>query len=516
MFSTKLGQALLLAISIKGCSASLINTPTIPGVTFTDVQAVEHQNYSLLAENTNPEQFYDTTISFCNITLWYTHQGWNDNIAVTVWIPLTGWDGRMRGVGGSGFSVIANLNRLAPGVGNSSATVATNGGHGHNTSSADTWGLDNSSRVNFMYAQTFFAVAEAEAAVIGKSVITDMFGASPRYSYFDGCSTGGRQALMLAQQYPDLYDGILSGSPAINWASFVPGMYYPQFVMNQLQHYPYPCILDAINNASIIACDILDGAVDGIISNPYQCNYSASAAVGRTVYCKDTGKMETITESDAEVADKIWEGPKSSISNSQLWYPMSRGTSFSNIANVTNNGTAWTGAPFLIAVDWINRFVFQNANYPIAEMPASGFEDAYDLSVKAWRHVSSTDNPDLSGFQAAGGKLIHWHGLADQQIFEEGSRDYYNKCMAHDPLLREYYRFFEAPGAAHCGVSGLIPTDAMSYLIQWVEDGVAPDELPASTPDGAMKRRLCEYPKVAAYRGGNVTLESSFHCQESF
>ncbi|BCS02748.1 uncharacterized protein AKAW2_61012A [Aspergillus luchuensis] len=180
------------------------------------VAAERLENYSLIAEVAKPERHYDVTLNFCNVTTNYGHEGWKDNVQVTVWLPLEGWNGRLSGIGGSGLSSLWTYNRFTPAVTRGYAAVGTDAGH---------------------------------AAVIAKNVITDLYGQGPRSSYWDGCSTGGRQGLTLAQQYPTAYDGILAGAPAINRATFVPAMYYPKFVMDHMSHPLSQCTFDAIRNA---------------------------------------------------------------------------------------------------------------------------------------------------------------------------------------------------------------------------------------------------------------------------
>ncbi|KAH8879043.1 putative feruloyl esterase [Thozetella sp. PMI_491] len=506
----------VVSTTIKGCSLGLITRPILPGIVFTSINAAPVYNYSTAATTVNPFSEYETYISFCNVTLQYSHRGWNDNITVSVWLPLEGWNGRMIGIGGSGWSALSAFSSMAPPIGNGSIAVGTDGGHSLETPGSEAWFLDADSRVNYMYTQTFFAVAEAEANIIGKKITTDLFDQPPLYSYFDGCSTGGRQGMMLAQRYAGFYDGILAGAPAINWASFVTGEYHPQFVMNSLGHYPDPCVFSAIQEASIAACDGLDGVVDGIISRPYDCHFNASTMIGESTYCNDTGTNLTITGPDAEVANLIWDGPKNSVTGERLWFGMARGTSFSGLASTIKNGTSFTGEPFPISSEFITQFLFQDADYPITSAPSTLMEDSFAHALKAWHHVMSTDLPVLRDFKHSGGKIIHWHGTADQLIHMAGSIDYYNRSLSYDPNLHDFYRFFEAPGSSHCGFTGITPRNPLVQLIDWVENSVAPDLIPGISADGTMERPLCPYPRVAVYQGGNANSSSSWECENSY
>ncbi|KAF4969187.1 hypothetical protein FSARC_3563 [Fusarium sarcochroum] len=113
-------------------------------------------------------------------------------------------------------------------------------------------------------------------------------------------------------------------------------------------------------------------------------------------------------------------------------------------------------------------------------------------------------------FRESGGKLLHWHGLQDQEIFVQGSENYYHRAEARHKHIRDFYRYLEAPGVAHCGGDGLLPNGPLAALVDWVEGGIAPDHLPAATGDGKQKRNLCPYPLVPSYTGGDYIKSSSY------
>ncbi|EFY93649.1 feruloyl esterase, putative [Metarhizium acridum CQMa 102] len=504
----------ILAISLSKCSSQDISLPDLPGVTKLSVTAERLENFHIVAEDANPERQYDVSLNFCNVTINYAHQGWRDNVQVTVWLPLKGWNGRLSGIGGAGLSSLWTDNRFAPAVSRGYAAVGTDAGHARNPIDATSWALDAAGNVNFFLVQNFFALSQNEAAIIAKKVIADLYGQGPRYSYWDGCSTGGRQGLMLAQRYPAAYDGILAGAPAINWATFVPGMYYPKFVMDQEGHQLSQCAFDAIRNATVKACDGLDGVEDGIISALDQCDFDPRSLVGKKFDCN--GEAIKIAAKDAAIVQKFWDGPKQR-DGSFMWYGMSKGVELKGLGGAPCTLAECAGVPFQIASDWIKLFVLQDPNLDLSTLSPEGYEAAVNLSVNAYRSVASNDNPDLTEFRQAGGKLLHWHGTDDQQIYAKGSENYYNKVEARHASVRDFYRFFFAPGVAHCGYGhGLLPEDPFSALIDWVEDGKAPDTLSAATADGSYRRNLCPYPQVPAYRGGDPAKASSFHCQDSY
>ncbi|GAA86614.1 hypothetical protein RIB2604_03300490 [Aspergillus luchuensis] len=227
-----LASPIFATLPLLKCSSEDISLPRMPGVTMLSVAAERLENYSLIAEVAKPERHYDVTLNFCNVTTNYGHEGWKDNVQVTVWLPLEGWNGRLSGIGGSGLSSLWTYNRFTPAVTRGYAAVGTDAGHVRNPLDATSWVLDTAGNVNFFFLQNFLPSPKG-----------------PRSSYWDGCSTGGRQGLTLAQQYPTAYDGILAGAPAINRATFVPAMYYPKFVMDHMSHPLSQCTFDAIRNA---------------------------------------------------------------------------------------------------------------------------------------------------------------------------------------------------------------------------------------------------------------------------
>lgn len=172
------------------------------------------------------------TVEVCQLTVNYTHPGWGDQITTWVSLPVDNWNGRFVGMGGSGW-ITGALSRLGQAVFGGYAAVSTNGGHDE-AATVKSWGLSSEGNINWANLQDFSSVALDDAASLGKAATKMFYGKSPEFSYWNGCSTGGRQGLMMAQRYPTQYDGILAGSPAINWDKFIPAEFWPQMLMNAL------------------------------------------------------------------------------------------------------------------------------------------------------------------------------------------------------------------------------------------------------------------------------------------
>lgn len=461
----------------------------------------------------------DTTISFCNVTVTYTHPGWNDTIHTTVWLPQPAdWNGRLQGTGGGGYAATMGDPYQVPAVAGGYVAVATDSGH----APVDdvTWVLDSAQGLNWALIEDFASVSLNDAAVLGKQVTNRFYGQDPHHSYWNGCSTGGRQGLMLAQRYPNAYDGIVAAAPAINMPMFSVAGYWPQFVMNQLQHYPPPCVFDAITTAAVDSCDGMDGVQDGIISAPELCLFNPHDLVDREVDCN--GVPVIITEKDALIVKKAWEGPRTA-DGLHLWHGLNPGTPLSKdpISTLASTSctttTNCTGNPNPTVTGWIKHFVLQKPSFDLTSLDFQQYVELFQHSTTKFDHVIGTNDPDLSAFKDAGGKMITWHGLTDEVIFPGGTEDYYNEVEALDPSLRDFYLYFGAPGVGHCyGGSGAAPVDPLAAVVSWVENGTAPYFLEAVAQDAARDKHLCPYPLVSVYNGGDPNKAYSYDCEASF
>jgi feruloyl esterase len=174
----------------------------------------------------------NTTVEVCQLTVNYTHPGWNDKVTTWISLPVGGWNGRFMGMGGGGW-VTGSLGALSQAVFGGYAAASTNGGHDE-LDTVRSWALASEGNLNWANLQDFSSVTIDETAWLGKAATKMFHGKSHNYAYWNGCSTGGRQGHMLAQRYPTQYDGILAGSPAINWDKFIPAELWLQMLMNAL------------------------------------------------------------------------------------------------------------------------------------------------------------------------------------------------------------------------------------------------------------------------------------------
>ncbi|KAF4870313.1 putative feruloyl esterase [Colletotrichum siamense] len=511
----------------SACSAALIPYPDLFGAEFLSLQANFIANHS---QNVPPGYYSNhgsvnvQNANFCNVTVTYTHPGQNDTINVQVWLPSDTWNGRLQHIGGSGWQAglhQAGLMAMMASVGEGYATVGTDGGLGSDVTPVN-WGLLSEGNVNLYLLQDLASTTLNDASVIAKSVIGSFYKTPPKYSYYTGCSQGGRQGFQLAQRYPDAYDGIAASAPAINWNQFVMQGMWGMFVMDQLGEYPPACEINAITSAALKACDGADGIEDGVVSDTDSCDFDPATVVGSTVNCTELGSERKVSAAAAEIVRRVWDGARRA-DNTTIWFGPSKEAvltgSITDVAIVPTtcaaNGTCTRGS-FEIADDWLKLFLLKNSSASTANMTQAEFDYLAHLSVQVYESMMGTNSPDLSRFRARGGKLVGYHGTTDTLIPVRGSTHYYDSVLAQDAHADDFFRLFLAPGVNHCfGGNGAYPAGTFDAMREWVENGVAPDTLMASTVGvtPAFKRPLCPYPKKQVYDGvGNSTLGEGFSC----
>ena len=439
----------------------------------------------------------DSAEGSCRVVATVSHPPASDRVKVWVALPLKGWNGRFRGNGGGGF-VGGRPESLRGPVLQGFATGATDTGHEGGSGS---FALDAERRFRWQEIRDNAYLGIHAMTVVGKALTTAFYGKPPRYSYFVGSSTGGRQGLMEVQRYPEDYDGIVSGCPAINWHRFLPAALWPQVLMREANNFIPKAKLDAATAAAIAACDATDGVRDGIIDDPDRCAYDPQAFVGTTI------GGSTFTAADAEIIRQIWAGPRGH-GGRFMWYGLTPGTDLNTYAGTA--GTPLAGKPFGIPLDWFKHFLAQNPSWDWTTTSRAEFELLWNQSVEQFGAVFGTDNPDLAGFRDRGGKIIITHGLADQKIPSHGSVDYYRRVqqqMGGAERTAEFARLFLLPGLNHGFQGGPAPTPAalLDAILRWVEDGRPPEKLIGELRDHAGKlirtRPFFPYPCVARYTG---------------
>ncbi|WP_427918350.1 tannase/feruloyl esterase family alpha/beta hydrolase [Streptomyces sp. cg40] len=457
----------------------------------------------------------------CDVTVVVSHPGVGDHVSTRVWLPLSSWNGRFQATGGGGYLAGGGATALAAAVQTHYAAATTDAGVGsdNNALSPASWALNAQGQVNTGLLENFAGRSLHDMAVIGKQLTAAFYDRHSFYSYWNGCSTGGRQGLMMAQRYPHDFDGISAAAPAINWDRFIPAELWPQVVMNQEHDLLSSCELNAFTQAAIKACDADDGVTDGVVDDPDHCGFDPRTLIGTTVVC--AGRTLVISAEDAKVVSLIWQGPVTGRGQ-RLWYGLNRSAPLTSLAGTTaTSDGSLTGAPFPISDNWFKYFLARDPSFDTSTLSYADFERYFRQSQREYNRVIGTDSPDLSAFKAAGGKMVTWHGLADPLIFAEGTVDYRKRveqAMGGARQVDSFYRVFLAPGVGHCGGgNGPVPTDPLAAVVDWVEHGKAPQTLPAATTTAGgtvVTRNLCRYPLHAQYRGeGPTTSADSYTCR---
>lgn len=270
--------------------------------------------------------------------------------------------------------------------------------------------------------------------MLGKQLIQSFYNRPPKFSYFNGCSQGGRQGLQLAQRYPEAYDGIAAAAPAVYWPQFFQAMLWPQMVMKTLGVYPRGCELEFLQSAVINQCDSDDGIIDGIIGDPDACIFDPFELIGAPFYCNETKSDIELSEAAAMVADTYQKGAQAP-DGSFLWYGPRWGANLTSTIFGTPglaatkcavDGSSCTGKPFPFALFWVRYFAKKDPAWDFNGMTHKDFARTLRLAAQEYASVMGTDNADLTLFQEAGGRMITYHGLV------RGENDH---C---DQAMREY------------------------------------------------------------------------------
>ena len=499
-------------------SCSSLKKLALPKVTVTLAELVAAGVF--VPPNLKPEEklspLYKATPAFCRFaaTLAPTE---DSDIKVEIWMPVSGWNGKFRGVGNGGFAGYINYEGLASSVMRGYAVASTD--TGHSTGGAD-WALGHPEKI---VDYGFRGIHEM--TVDAKVIVKSFYGAAAKRSYFASCSNGGRQALMEAQRYPNDYDGIIAGAPANAWVPMLTAGLKVVQALDQAGYIP-PVKISAISKAVLAACDQLDGLKDGILNDPRQCRFDPS-----TLRCHGAESDSCLTEPQVASLRQIYSGISDS-SGKQLFPGLLPGAEDGDGGWkdwITGEQEGKSAVVYFVAGYFANM-VYQQKNFDLAHANvAASLKLAYEKTGDA---MDATD-PDLKPFLAHGGKLILYHGWNDPAISALNTVKYYGDVIASvgQPSADNSVRLFMVPGMQHCdggpgatsfgqdgeeGAKGDAEHDIFTALEGWVEDGKAPQSLVATkVKEGKveMTRPLCPYPQAPKYIGtGNPNTAESFLC----
>lgn len=461
--------------------------------------------------------------------------------AINIWVamPTSAWNGRFRSEGGGVY--VGSVSVAADSVKQGFVGVTTDTGH---TSSIPppfpalldgSFGMASPGVANVPLQTDFAYRSEHLMAVIGKQLVKAFYSQDPVRSYWYGCSTGGRQGLMMAQRYPADYDAILAGAPAIHWDRFQAAQIWAQVVMRQelaAAGVPGAPMLSAKLNLAtqraVASCDAADGVIDGVIGDPRTCTYDPTKDTTITNSACASTDGTCLGTAEATAIQKMWGGARDTLEN-LLWPGFERGADLTPMAGAT---------PFVAPIQQGKYWVYFDSNWDWTTLTYANFPTWFKDNIAKVGPLMATENPDLSKFRARGGKLIMYHGWADPLIMPEGTTLYWddvNQTLTKANVPIDFAKLYMVPGMGHCNggagpnsfgqrSGGAVPTDTthdiFRALMAWSEKGTAPQAIVAIkfpndvvTQAAQTTRPLCPYPQVAKYKGSGSTDDAAnFTC----
>jgi feruloyl esterase len=425
----------------------------------------------------------------------------DSDIKMEIWMPVSSsWNGKYQAVGNGAFNGTLGYPAMTTALSRGYATSSTDTGH---TGGGASWAVGHPEKVI-----DFGWRAMHETAVASKAIIEGYYGGAPKFSYFNGCSAGGRQAMKAAQRFPADFNGIIAGAPGLDWTGRAAGAVRiaKHLEQNEAARLGEPERL-LLHTAALASCDLMDGVKDGVIENPRRCTFDPGVLA-----CKGSDTASCLTPPQVETARMIYAGavnPKSKRAIHGLEPGSEKGW--------TDLG--WTSSARATGLDQFRFLVFGDPSWDIQKF---NWDSDIVLAEERDKDTINALDPNLRPFIDRGGKLIQYHGWSDPQIAPAGVTQYYERAVQASGgrnNVHGSYRLFMAPGMGHCsGGDGPNTFDMVHALERWVEAGIAPDQVTATiTRPSAMldrSRPLCPYPEVAVYNGtGSTDDAANFTCR---
>jgi feruloyl esterase len=425
----------------------------------------------------------------------------DSHIEMELWLPAENWNGKFLAVGNGGWAGSISFDAMAAGLRRGYATASNDTGHKGGSAS---FAVGHPEKlIDFGYR------AMHEMAVQSKSLIQAFYNRPPQLSYYQGCSTGGRQGLMAAQRYPEDFDAIIAGAPVYNVVHLNVSQVALQTAMlkNPATLVP-PGKRTLFANAVVNACDARDGVKDGIISEPRACRFDPAVLActgGDAPDCLTPPQVENARSAYAAVTTK----------SGALVYP-GRSPGFESGWRIPTPGETLNP----LFTDMVRFVARQDPNW---DPMTFDLEKDLALALKSAGFIEASD-PDLARFKGRGGKLLLYHGWADPGPAPENTINYYDAVTKKlGGRQDDWMRLFLMPGVGHCG-GGVGPdqADFLGAMERWREGGAAPSQIVAARAGGrggsagaatAMTRPLCPHPQVARYDGSGSTDDATnFRC----
>ena len=443
---------------------------------------------------------YSTMPAFCRVAATLTPTPDSD-IKVEVWMPASGWNGKLVGIGNGVWAGTISYSQMAGPVSRGYAAVSTDTGHVGN-------GLDAGFAVGHPEKLTDFGYrAVHEMTVTAKALIQNFYARKPLRSYWTSCSTGGRQGLMEAYRYPDDYDGISSMAPANPMTNLMTQSIWTGYAAHRT---PENALtrekLAAVHKAYIQQCDAKDGVTDGLVSDQEACHFDPAVT-----QCKGADGPDCLTAAQVETMRAIYRGPVDPKTGEQILRGFEPGSE-NQVGALT-----LSPLPFPVALTYMQDIVFKDKNW---DYKTFDYDEDTQKARDAGAKILDVPSNGLTDFFAKGGKLLLSHGWSDGLIPAGNTVAFYQAMLAHlGAPAQTQARLFMIPGMGHCGGGdGPFVWDPLSVIEAWVETDTAPQSITVSDPPNrpARTRPLCPYPQVAVYKGSGSTDEAAnFTCKAS-
>ena len=429
----------------------------------------------------------------------------------------TSWDGRFYMFGNGGYAgealtSPARVNTRNTALKHGFAVAQTNTGHDAAVEPLGSFAVSRQKLLDYAFRAVHVTAATS------KQIIGKYYGQAPSRSYFDGCSTGGRQGLISAQRFPDDFDGIVVGAPVLD---FTGTMTNYVSVARALEAAPIPIEkLKLVAERVYAKCDGLDGLVDGLITDPRRCAFDPVRDL--PVCAGEVDDKECFTTAQIHALEAVYRGAESGGKRLFWGQPVGAEIDMPTQAGRQSGWSGWLIAPGGRTIsrsftETFFRFLAFQKPDPNYELKSFNFESDPGR-LQPISSILDAKNPDLSRFKSRGGKIVMYFGWADTALNPLMGIDYYDQVSARlGPSTTDFFRLFMVPGMAHCrGGVGTDEFDAFTALVEWVEQGVPPKQIPAAQSRGGKvvrTRPLCPYPQVAKYNGtGNPDDAQSFTC----
>ena len=423
----------------------------------------------------------------------------------------TEWNSRFNMVGNGGSAGVLRMELMDNALGRGFATATTDTGHDDTKEPGASFAERSPKNTNWARKVDDFAfLAPHETAVVAKRTIQFYYGEQPRHSYWTGCSTGGRQGLMEAQRYPNDFDGIVVGAPVLDHTGTLMRHIWNGQAVQQGPGRIGAEKLPTLARAVYGKCDALDGLADGIIENPLRCNFDPAIDVPKCTEYKDA--PDCFTAAQIASLKNVYGGVRNS-SGKVLFPGQLPGAEIGWAGSIVGDSVG-----LKLAETYIRYMAFEPPPGPGWSFKDFNFDvDPQKLAGIAGK-VNAT-SPDLNALWKRGGKVIHYHGWADQAATALMSVHYYGAVLERfgKKETDNFYRFFPIPGMAHCrGGPGCGEVDWLTPITNWVEKGIAPDKLIGAHVENGKATRtrpLCPFPQVARYQGsGSIDEAENFTC----